>query len=278
MDLLNLIKNTQVPNKTFAYYNTKSGDVWKVGPDDNDKNTSKVEINELEEKQIKSKEKSLNDFCVQYNKKNKLYELMSKDSSEDLLNWNNFKEVLFKKHGDITIQQMVKSKLWKITIDSEFYNTVISKNIGNSRVFKCSITKKHDPRKLIRLLEFDIVQTIRDYNDEHVYKGIIVKDNKKDSVYCPGDHVFHNNKIYCLTNEYLDIDLDKVVIDSVFANRTYAPVGSLYINDNMIWLNLEKNAKNVINIPFISDQESNLEQLSIYTTVVYDCNRKAPDE
>ena len=37
MDLINLIKNTQVPNKTFAYYSTESGEVWKVGPDDNDK-------------------------------------------------------------------------------------------------------------------------------------------------------------------------------------------------------------------------------------------------
>lgn len=278
MDLLDLIKNTQVPNKTFAYYDTKSGDVWKVGPDDNDKNTSKVEINELEEKQIKSKEKSLNDFCVQYNKKDKLYQLISKTASEDLLNWNNFKEILFKKHGDITIEQVVDLKVWKITIGTEFYNTVISKNIGNHRLFRCSITKRHDPRKLIRLLEFDLYQTPKDYKDEHVYKGIKVKDNKKDSVYYPGDHVFHNNKIYCLTNDYLDIDLDKVVIDSVFTNRKDTPTGGLYIKDNLIWLILEKRKEITAKIPFIFDQESDLEQLSIYTTVAYDCNRKAHNE
>lgn len=278
MDLINLIKNTQVPNKTFAYYSTESGEVWKVGPDDNDKNTSKVEINELEEKQIKSKERSLNDFCVQYNKKDKLYQLISKHSSEDSLNWNNFKEILFKKHGDITIQQIVKSKLWKITIDTEFYNTVISKNIGNSRFFKCSITKRNDPRKLIRLLECDFHFNTVTYNDKHVYKGITLKDNKKDSVYYPGDHVFHNNKIYCLTNEYLDIDLDKVVIDNVYTNRKDTPAGGLYIKDNMIWLVLNQRSEIVINIPFIFDQESDLEQLSIYTTVAYDCNRKAHDE
>lgn len=150
MDLATLIKNTKTIDSVYAYYNLDSGNIWKIGPDDGNESNTKVEISLDLARQIRKKERRLDNYQVVYDRADKRYIVVEKKVVADFL-WSNFREVEDNTdQWDLTIIHSLKHKCWILEFNFDDIKKIeLAKNIN------FSITQKNDPHKFIRILHFN---------------------------------------------------------------------------------------------------------------------------
>jgi hypothetical protein len=162
LDLMKLVESTKVDASVYVYFDPTAGKIHKIGrKDDTLEKLSWILVHPEDVEPIMSGKKHVDEYKVSFDPDKKHYKLLERLSTIDDNVYNVLHEIPIKKTDvekyydvDLIISQNLKETCWKVKISSE-----IQKACQNGAfLYKnllFSITAKHDPNILYRLLRVD---------------------------------------------------------------------------------------------------------------------------
>lgn len=162
LDLMKLAETTKVDSSVYVYFDAEHGRIHKIGrKDDTLETLSWILVHPEDVESVMSGKQHVDEYKVSFDAEKKEYKLLERLSTIDDNVYNVLHEIptvvtTEEKYYDVDliISQNLKETCWKIKISSE-----IQKACQNGAfLYKnllFSITDKHDPNVLYRLLRVD---------------------------------------------------------------------------------------------------------------------------
>jgi hypothetical protein len=197
-NLLELVANTKVDEKTYVYFDQENGKIQKIGGKIDSSGLSFISIDPKKVEPIMKGEKGLDDYVVEFDislKKLNLKEI-HRPETEDERSILTFKEIPLNQKTrkvDVLVQQDKKNKCWNIKLSDKIKESLKQESVYIRSSLFFSITKKNDPNILYRTISCPI--------------GELLKDENKNGVSFPFEYKteIDNNQLSVYTSKYFDI-------------------------------------------------------------------------
>jgi hypothetical protein len=169
-DLLELVQSTKVDPGVYVYFEPEAGKIFKVGrKDETITDLSWINVTTDEVSLIMSGQKNVDEYKVTYDTVQKSYVL-----TERLATVNNYVyNVLYEMpveitdtekyyDVDLTVSQNLKETCWKIKISPKIRKVFLNDGAYLNKNIILSVTAKHDPNILYKLLKVDFSSVVMD--------------------------------------------------------------------------------------------------------------------
>lgn len=189
-ELVKAIKNTQIDNKTYVYFQQDTGEIKKIGGKSAKDNLSSIEVDVVSVESILHGNESLSDFKVDYDSNLQRFVVKKIDRNNDnSIILSNLIEVTNNKSHDldVLIVQNIKKGLWSFKLSQKVCEYFEKQSISfKSRLF-FSVTKHKDPNILYRTISIPLgnfisqkkgveVEFVSDF--EHIKNGVSIYTQK----------------------------------------------------------------------------------------------------
>lgn len=282
-DLNELIRNTQIEQTSYVYFNSTSGKIYKIGPKSTeykDKNYLVVENTSVTD--ILSGKKSLSQFVVLFDEREKGYKLKPVESF-DTFDYKTFIKISTdeknKKNADLIITQDFTKQEWRVQFSKDLYNMFSEHLFLTEHLLTFSITEKNDPNVLYKCISKPLFKYF--HSLEHVYKGITVDEWNNDHRHFSGQHVYYKNKVYqILKNQkentpFTEKNTKLIVSNVKLYNDVDAQIygGDHVIKEKLIYLFRVNWDKKYLqhSIPFTDSFEFNKIPVSVFISNNFSC-------
>jgi hypothetical protein len=162
-DLLELVQSTKVNPKVYVYFEPEAGKIFKIGrKDDSINDLSWINVDADEVSSIMSGQKNIDEFKVIYDTNQKGYVLNERLATVNNFVYNVLYEIPVEKTDqekyydvDLIVSQNLKETCWKVKVSSKIRNVFLKDGAYLNKNIILSITAKHDPNILYKLLRVD---------------------------------------------------------------------------------------------------------------------------
>ena len=145
-------------------FEEETGKILAISPKKQGKNSISVPISSVQN--IIDGKTKVKNYRVQYNPKKKQLELanLHKEAVDGFVISDfiyEIPEVASPQQADISVQQDIPNTCWKFKIGSYLQRNLRKNNIRLNSTLKFSVTAKHDPNLLYKLLEVDFSNVLK---------------------------------------------------------------------------------------------------------------------